>query len=134
MNTTLRRILAEPSAIAGLQAWRPKRKHRKHGGPPPNEHRRAQVRALHAEGKTDVEIARELGLTRERIRQLRNKMDLPKNIRGRLSRCYKCGEGRREPGVRGRQYVCDTCRVLPYRQRGTPRKTVTLVCASGSKS
>jgi hypothetical protein len=41
------------------------------------------VKAGHGEGKSDYAMARELGLSRERIRQIRGKLGLPKNPRRR---------------------------------------------------
>ena len=41
------------------------------------------VQEGHSEGRSDYAMARELGLSRERIRQIRGKLGLPKNPRRR---------------------------------------------------
>jgi predicted RNA-binding Zn-ribbon protein involved in translation (DUF1610 family) len=50
-----------------------------------------EVRELHLKGKTDSEIAREIGISRERVRQLRVKLGVPRNVK-LSNRCFDCGK------------------------------------------
>jgi hypothetical protein len=67
-----------------------------------------QVLALNEQGLNDIAIGLELGITRQRVSQLRKRNDIPIAVRIRHKRCVDCGaQFTQMPGEKGRRRCAD---------------------------